>query len=152
MTSDSVRSGTSWAQRRTTALTALLAAAALVWTAVALSVHSTAASALDTDSATNDALARLGAGAMATLAATAAALWWRHRATAHRPHSTGGWARGAFALSVVHSLCLVPVITLAPWGWKAPAIALTCTVIAGGVREAARVTTPAGRAASPASA
>src|SRR5689334_1453500 len=109
MTSDSPHSRTSWTRRRTASLTALLGAAVLVWTALALSVHSTATSALDTDSATNADLARLGAGVMAGIAATAAAMWWRHGTTAPRALSAGGWARAAFALSVVHSLCLVPV-------------------------------------------
>lgn len=141
--------GTSWARRRAAVLASLLGAAAVVWTAVALSVHTTGPAALDPDSVTDADVARLGAAVMAAVAAVAAGLWWRHWAIAHRPVIGGGWARGAFAVSAVHSLFVVPVIAFASWDWKAPVIAFTCAVLAGGVREAARVTAPAGRPASP---
>ena len=143
MKSNSTHSGISWDQRRTAVLASLLSVATLAWTAVALSVHTTSSAALDPDSVTNAALDRLGAGAMAGIAAVAAGLWWRHRATVRRPMIGGGWARGAFFVSAVHSMFVLPVIVFAPWGWKAPAIAFTCAVLAGGVREAAGVTAPA---------
>ncbi|MFF4037449.1 hypothetical protein [Streptomyces sp. NPDC001816] len=96
-------------------------------------------------------LARLGAAVMAGIAAMAAGLWWRHWATVRRPVNGGGWARGAFAVSAVHSMFVVPVIMFASWDWKAPAIAFTCAVLATGVREAAGATAAAGRGASPVS-
>ncbi|MGW7525928.1 hypothetical protein [Streptomyces sp. NPDC054783] len=80
-------------------------------------------------------LARLGAAVMAGVAAVAAVLWWRHWATLRRPVTGGGWARAAFAVSAVHSMFVVPVIVFASWDWKAPVIAFTCAVLAGGVRE-----------------
>ncbi|MCP9211413.1 hypothetical protein [Streptomyces cucumeris] len=84
-------------------------------------------------------LARLAAAVMAGIAAVAAGLWWRHWATVRGSAIGEGWARGAFAASAVHSLFVLPVIVLASWGWKALAIAFTCAVLAGGVREAAGV-------------
>ncbi|MEU8825737.1 hypothetical protein [Streptomyces sp. NPDC048636] len=97
----------------------------------------------DSDSVTSADLARLGAAVMAGIAAVSAGLWWRHWATVRQQVIGGGWARGAFAVSAVHSMFVVPVIVLASWGWKALAIAFTCAVLAGGVREAAGVTAPA---------
>ncbi|WP_329290808.1 hypothetical protein [Streptomyces sp. NBC_01455] len=41
---------------------------------------------------------------------------------------------------------VIPVIVFASWGWKAPATAFPCAVVAGGVREAARVTAGSARA------
>ncbi|MBL1101008.1 hypothetical protein [Streptomyces coffeae] len=143
MKSNSMHSGTSWDRRRAAVLASLLSAAALGWTAVALSVHTTGSTALDPDSVTDADLARLGAVVMAGIAAVAAGLWWCHWATVRRPVIGGGWARGAFAVSAVHSMFVVPVIVFASWGWKAPVIAFTCAVLAGGVREAAGVTAPA---------
>ncbi|MGW2703831.1 hypothetical protein [Streptomyces sp. NPDC001340] len=96
-------------------------------------------------------LARLGAAVMAGIAAMAAGLWWRHWATVRRPVNGGGWTRGAFAVSAVHSMFVVPVIMFASWDWKAPAIAFTCAVLAAGVREAAGATAAAGLGASPVS-
>ncbi|WP_225824093.1 hypothetical protein [Streptomyces naphthomycinicus] len=92
---------------------------------------------------TDAGLARLGAAVMAGIAAAAAGLWWCHWATVRRPTAGGGWARGAFAASAVHSMFVVPVIAFASWEWKVPAIAVTCAVLAGGVREAAGATAPA---------
>ena len=87
---------------------------------------------------------------MAGRAAMAAGMWWRHWTTARRPAIGGGWARGACALSVLHSLLTVPVILFASWNWRATVIAFTCAVIAAGVREAAAVSAPMGRVAAPA--
>ncbi|GAA3128850.1 hypothetical protein [Streptomyces echinatus] len=140
MESNSVHQGKSWARRRTAVLASLLSAAALVWTAVALSVRSTGSTALDPDSVTDADLARLGAAVMAGIAAVAAGLWWRHWATVRRPVIGGRWARGAFAVSAVHSMFVIPVILFASWDWKAPVIAFTCAVLAAGVREAAGLT------------
>ncbi|MFD8542600.1 hypothetical protein [Streptomyces sp. NPDC059649] len=120
-----------------------LAVAALGWTAVALSVHSTGSTALDPDSVTDADVARLGAVVMAGIAAVAAGLWWRHWVTVRRSVIRGGWAWAAFVVSAVHSMFVVPVIVFASWDWKAPAIAFTCAVLAGGVREAAGVTASA---------
>lgn len=150
MKSNLTHSGTSWDRRRAAVLASLLGAAALGWTAVALSVHTTGSTALDPDSVTDADLARLGAAVMAVIAAVAAGLWWRHWATVRRPVIGGGWARAAFAVSAVHSMFVLPVIAFASWDWKAPVIAFTCAVLAGGVREAAGVTAPAsGRTDSP---
>ncbi|WP_393077603.1 hypothetical protein [Streptomyces sp. LN704] len=146
MRSNSMRSGTSWDRRRAAVLASLLSAAALGWTALALSVHTTGSSALGPDSVTDADMARLGAAVMAGIAAVATGLWWCHWATVRRPVTGGGWARGAFAVSVVHSMFVIPVIVFASWGWKAPAIAFTCAVVAGGVREAAEVTAGSARA------
>ncbi|MFJ9867687.1 hypothetical protein [Streptomyces sp. NPDC101165] len=88
-------------------------------------------------------LARLGAAVMAGIAAVAAGLWWRHWATVRRSEIGGGWARGAFAVSAIHSMFVIPVIVFASWDWKALAIVFTCAVLAAGVREAAEVTAPA---------
>ncbi|PKW12276.1 hypothetical protein SAMN05428944_0475 [Streptomyces sp. 1222.5] len=141
MNPNSVHHQPSWTQRRRTAvLASLLSAAALGWTAVALSVHTTGSAALDPDRVTDADVARLGATVMAGIAALAAGLWWRHWATVSRPLVGGGSARGAFAVSALHSLFVVPVILLASWEWKALAIAFTCAVLAAGVREAADVT------------
>jgi hypothetical protein len=144
MKSNLMHSEANWGRRRAAALASLLGAAALGWTAVALSVHTTGSTALDPDSATDADLARLGAAVMAAVAAAAAGLWWRHWATVRRPMIGGGWARAAFVVSAVHSMFVVPVIVFASWDWKALAIAFTCAVLAAGVREAAGVTTPAG--------
>jgi len=89
---------------------------------------------------------------MAGLAAMAAGMWWHHWTTARRPAIGGGWARGACALSVLHSLLTMPVILFASWSWRATVIAFTCAVIAAGVREAAAVSAPMGRVAAPAGA
>ncbi|MFJ3232418.1 hypothetical protein [Streptomyces sp. NPDC086787] len=124
----------------------MLTAAALGWIAVALSVH-TGSTAPDTDGATDADLTRLGAAVMAGLAAVAAGLWWRHWAVVRQPLIGGGWARGAFAISAVHSVFVLPVIVFASWGWKALVIAFTCAVVAAGVREAAA---PAAAVAVPA--
>ncbi|MBL1110231.1 hypothetical protein JK361_37720 [Streptomyces sp. 5-8] len=109
-----------------------------------MSVHTTGSTALDPDGVTAADLARLGAAVMAGLAAVAAGLWWCHWAAVRRPVTGGGWARGAFAVSAVHSMLVVPVILVASWDWKAPAIAFTCAVLACGVREAAEASAPAG--------
>ncbi|MFJ3307276.1 hypothetical protein ACIPSA_30070 [Streptomyces sp. NPDC086549] len=139
----------SWAGRRAEALALLLAGAAVSWAAVLLSVHTADPAPLDSD-VTDADLARLGAAVMAAVAAVSAGLWWRHRATAHHPAVGGGWARAAFAVSSVHAMFLVPVITFAPWGWKVPLIVFTAAVLAGGVREAAAATASAdGRKPSP---
>ena len=148
MESDSPHSGPSWARRRTAVLAFLLTSAALAWTAFALSVHSTGSAPLDPDSATDADVARLGAAVMAGIAAIAAGLWWRHWAAVRRPVAGAGWARGAFGVSVLHSLFVVPVILFASWEWKALVIAFTCAVLAGGVREAAVVTAAVGPGAS----
>ncbi|WP_405828568.1 hypothetical protein [Streptomyces sp. NBC_01176] len=124
-------------------LALLLSAAALAWAAVALSVHTTGSTALDPDGVTDADVARLGAALMAGIAALAAGLWWCHWTTVGRSATGGGWARGAFAVSAIHSMCVVPVIAFASWDWKVPAIAFTCAVLAVGVREAAGVTAPA---------
>lgn len=121
----------------------MLSAAALGWTAVALSVHATGSTAPEPGGVTDADLARLGAAVMAGIAAVAAGLWWRHWATVRRLMTGGGWARGAFAVSAVHSVFVLPVIGLASWEWSAPAILFTCAVIAGGVREAAWASAPA---------
>jgi hypothetical protein len=126
-----------------------MSAAALGWTAVALSVHATGPSAPDPGGVTDADLARLGAAVMAGIAAVAAGLWWRHWATVRRQVAGGGWARGAFAVSAVHSMFVVPVILFASWDWKAPVIAFTCAVLAAGVREAAGVTAPGGYFSQP---
>ncbi|WP_333778958.1 hypothetical protein [Streptomyces sp. IBSBF 3136] len=104
--------------------------------AVALSVHATGSAAPDPDSVTDTDLARLGAAVMAAIAAVATGLWWRHWAVLRRPAFAGGWARAAFAVTAVHSLFVLPVIALASWDWKVPAIVFTCAVLATGVREA----------------
>lgn len=44
------------------------------------------------------------------------------------------------------AMFVIPVIVFASWGWKAPATAFPCAVVAGGVREAARVTAGSARA------
>ncbi|AKJ14730.1 hypothetical protein ABB07_33130 [Streptomyces incarnatus] len=111
-------------------------------------MHTAGSTAPDPGGVTDADLARLGAAVMAVIAAVAAGLWWRHWAAVRRPVIGGGWARGAFAVSAVHSMFVVPVILFAPWDWKAPVIAFTCAVLAGGVREAAEVTAPAGWGAS----
>ncbi|MFD9789856.1 hypothetical protein ACFWXK_02775 [Streptomyces sp. NPDC059070] len=126
-------------------LAALLGAAAIGWTAIALSVHTNGSTPPEPGGVTDAELARLGAAVMAGLAATAAGLWWRHWTVARRASVGGGWARGAFALSAVHALFVLPVIVFASWSWKALAIAFTCAVVAGGVREAAEATSPADR-------
>ncbi|MEU6069230.1 MULTISPECIES: hypothetical protein [Streptomyces] len=142
MESNSTRLPASWAGRRAEVLALLLAGAAVSWAAVMLSVHT--ADPVPPDSGVTDAdLARLGAAVMAAVAAVSAGLWWRHRATAHHPAADGGWARAAFAVSCVHAMFLVPVITFAPWGWQVPLIAFTAAVLAGGVREAAAATASA---------
>ncbi|UXY25337.1 hypothetical protein [Streptomyces sp. HUAS TT20] len=132
----------SWAGRRVEGLAFLLAGAAVSWAAVLLSAHTADPAPLDSD-VTDADLARLGAAVMAAVAAVSAGLWWRHRAAAHHPAAGGGWARAAFAVSCVHALLLVPVITFAPWGWKVPLIVFTAAVLAGGVREAAAATASA---------
>ncbi|MGW7404243.1 hypothetical protein ACWGI9_10980 [Streptomyces sp. NPDC054833] len=139
----------SWAGRRADVLALLPAGAAVGWTAVLLSVRTGDPAPLDSG-VTDADLARLGAAVMAAVAAVSAGLWWRHRASAHHPAVGGGWARAAFAVSSVHALFLVPVITFAPWGWKFPLIAFTAAVLAGGVREAAAATASAdGRIPAP---
>lgn len=144
MKSNFTHSGARWHRQRAAALAFLLGAAALGWTAVALSVHTTDSTAPDPDSVTNADLARLGAAVMAVIAMVAAGLWWRHWTTVRRSVVGGGWARAAFAVSAVHSMLVIPVIVFASWDWKAPVIVFTCAVLAGGVREAAGVTAPAG--------
>ncbi|MFF0416132.1 hypothetical protein ACFYUY_37595 [Kitasatospora sp. NPDC004745] len=111
---------------------------------VALTVHTGGPAALDPDGATDAALARTGAVAMAVLAAVAALLWRRHQVTVGRPGGTGGWRRAAVAASVVHLVPVLAVIALAPWSWKAPLIAFACAVITCGVQEAASAAAPAG--------
>lgn len=44
------------------------------------------------------------------------------------------------------AMFVIPVIVFASWGWKAPATAFTCAVVAGGAREAAGVTAGSARA------
>ncbi len=146
MTSNSMHSGTRWSRQRTAALASLLSAAALGWVAVVLSADSTGSNSLEPGGVTDADLARLAAAVMAGIAAVAAGLWWRHWATVRGSEIGAGWARGAFAASAVHSLFVLPVIVLASWGWKALAIAFTCAVLAGGVREAAGVSASRRRA------
>ncbi|MFJ8031897.1 hypothetical protein [Streptomyces sp. NPDC096032] len=141
MNTNSMHPQPGWTQRRRTAvLASLLSAAALGWTAVALSVHTNGSAALDPDRVTDADVARLGAAVMAGIAALAAGLWGRHWSTLARPMAGGGWARGAFAATALHSMFVVPVILLASWEWKALAITFTCAVLAAGVREAAGAT------------
>ncbi|MFC9283441.1 hypothetical protein [Streptomyces collinus] len=128
-------------------LASLLGAAALGWVAVALSVQTTGSVAPEPDGVTDADLARLGAAVMAGVAAVAAALWWRHWAVIRRSTHGSGWARGACAVSAVHSLFVLPVIVLASWEWKVPAILFTCAVLAAGVREVARASEAGGVAA-----
>ncbi|MFI1763731.1 hypothetical protein ACH41H_17010 [Streptomyces sp. NPDC020800] len=144
MTSNLTHSGTSWARRRAAVLASLLGAAALVWTAVALSVHATGSPAPDPDSVTDADLARLGAAVMAVVAAVAAGLWGRHWAAIRRPVTGTSRAGAAFVVSAVHSAFVLPVIGLASWQWSVPAILFTGAVLAVGVREAYGVTAPAG--------
>ncbi|MFF7241880.1 hypothetical protein [Streptomyces collinus] len=146
MNSNSLHVETGWTQRRSAALASLLGAAALGWAAVALSVRTTGLAGPEPDSVTDADLARLGAAVMAGVAVVAAGLWWRHGAVIRRPGYDGGWARGAFAVSAVHSLFVLPVIVLASWEWKVPAIVFTCALLAAGVREAAGAPEAAGEA------
>ncbi|MEV0181845.1 hypothetical protein AB0I54_21510 [Streptomyces sp. NPDC050625] len=142
MESNTTARPASWAGRRADVLALLLAGAAVGWATVLLSVRTADPAPLDSG-VTDADLARLGAAVMAAVAALSAGLWWRHRASAHHPAAGGGWARAAFAVSSVHALFLVPVITFAPWGWKVPLIAFTAAVLAGGAGEAAAVTASA---------
>ncbi|MFD8707063.1 hypothetical protein ACFV1W_31480 [Kitasatospora sp. NPDC059648] len=146
MESNITRPTTTWARPRgAEVLVLLLGAAAVGWSVIALSVHSPDP-AFDPDGATDAALARLGAGVMATVAAVAASLWWRHRVAGRRPGHGAGWARAAFAVSTVHVVAVLPMIALASWGWSAPLIAFTCAVLTFGVREIAAPATADGRA------
>ncbi|GAA2750386.1 hypothetical protein [Kitasatospora cinereorecta] len=140
MESNNARTAAGWARPRAEVLTALMGAAALGWTIVALSVHQ---SALSPDGAADAALERIAAGTMAAVAAVAALLWNHHRVAARRPGSGAGRAWTAFAVSAAHLVPTLPVIALAPWGWKAPLIALTAAVVTCGVREIAASMPPA---------
>ncbi|MFJ2730132.1 hypothetical protein [Streptomyces collinus] len=147
MNSNSMHNAIGWARRRSAVLAALLGAAALGWAAIALSVHATGSAAPEPDSVTDADLARLGAAFMTGIAMVAAGLWWRHRTVIRRPGYGGGWARGAFAVSAIHSVFVLPVIVLASWEWKVPAIVFTSVLLAAGVRESAGVREAAGVAA-----